>query len=115
MNVLYANERPGVYPQSYYVATADLLPAFAPLKGERRADVCVVGGGYSGLSAALHLRRRGYAVTLLDAHRLGWGASGRNGGQLGSGQNADPKQLVERFGLEDARRLWRIAEDAKRL
>lgn len=114
-DVLYANEQPGAYPQSYYVASADLLPPFAPLKGEKRADVCVVGGGYSGLSAALHLRRRGYGVALLDAHRVGWGASGRNGGHLGSGQNAHPEQLADRFGLEDARRLWRIAEDAKRL
>lgn len=115
VDVLYANEEIGEYPQSYYAASAELLPPFSALNGRRRADVCVIGGGYSGLSAALHLRRRGYDVALLDAHRVGWGASGRNGGQVASGQNADPKKLVKEFGIDDARRLWRLAEDAKAL
>ena len=63
---------------SYYAATANRELAFAPLHGHVRADVCVIGGGYTGLSAALHLRERGYEVVLLEAERIGWGASGRN-------------------------------------
>ena len=55
----------------------------------RRADVCIVGGGYTGLSSALHLAERGYDVVLLEARKPGWGASGRNGGQLCSGQRKD--------------------------
>ena len=52
MNLLHTNDRPGQYPQSWYAATTPELPEFAPLKGETRADVCVVGGGFTGLSAA---------------------------------------------------------------
>ena len=85
MNLLYSNDREGVYPQSWYAASATMLPEFPPLDGDRKHDVCVIGGGYSGLSCALHLAENGYDVVLLDAHRVGWGASGRNGGQLGSG------------------------------
>jgi gamma-glutamylputrescine oxidase len=86
MNLLFANDRRGEYPQSWYAATANTIPPFDTLRGEVRADVCIVGAGYTGLSAALHLAERGFDVVLLEAHRVGFGASGRNGGQLGSGQ-----------------------------
>ena len=86
MNLLHANDQPGTYPDSWYAATAEPPPARPPLAGDQRADVCVVGAGYTGLSAALHLAQRGYAVTILEAQRIGFGASGRNGGQVGSGQ-----------------------------
>jgi gamma-glutamylputrescine oxidase len=76
-------------------------------------DVCVVGAGYTGLSAALHLAERGFSVVLLEAKRVGWGASGRNGGQLGSGQRRDQWFLEMRLGKEQARRLWDLAEEAK--
>ena len=85
MNLLDVNDKAGQYPASYYLATADLLPPFPPLAGDVTCDVCVVGAGYTGLSAALHLVQRGYDVVLIDAQRVGWGASGRNGGQVGSG------------------------------
>ena len=81
MNLLHANDKTGQYPASYYAATATPLAEFAPLKGEVRADVCIVGGGYTGLSAALHLAQKGRRVVLLEAHRVGFGASGRNGMQ----------------------------------
>ncbi|WP_242390557.1 NAD(P)/FAD-dependent oxidoreductase [Pararhodospirillum photometricum] len=82
---------------------------------DEQADVCIIGAGYTGLSAALHLARQGRDVLVLDAHRVGWGASGRNGGQVGSGQRL-PQQVLERMvGEEDARRLWDMAEDAKAL
>ncbi len=115
MNLLHANDRAGTYPPSYYAATATPLPPFAPLQGAARADVCVVGGGYTGLSAALHLAQRGLDVVLLEAHRVGFGASGRNGGQVGSGQRQDQDWLERRLGRDTARRLWDLAEEAKAL
>ena len=79
------------------------------------ADVCVVGGGYTGLSAALHLAEAGLDVVLLEAQRVGWGASGRNGGQVGSGQRRSQDWLEKRFGRDTARLLWDMAEEAKAL
>ena len=86
VNLLHANDRRGEYPASYYAETAAPLNRFPVLKGQHKADVCIVGGGYTGLSAALHLAQKGYDVVLLEAHRVGFGASGRNGGQVGSGR-----------------------------
>jgi len=115
MNLLHINDRKGQYPASYYAATAAPLAAFLPLKGEVRADVCIVGGGYTGLSAALHLAQKGYDVALVDAHRIGFGASGRNGGQLGSGQRQDQDWIERAVGVQTAHRLWDMAEEAKAL
>jgi gamma-glutamylputrescine oxidase len=113
MNLLHANDRPGQYPASWYAATATPLPEQPALRGATTADVCVIGGGYTGLSAALHLAGRGHSVRLLEAQRLGFGASGRNGGQVGSGQRVEQDVLERRFGPDIARRLWQIGEDAK--
>ncbi len=115
MNLLYANDRKGEYPPSYYAATATPLDPFPVLQGAQMADVCVVGGGYMGLSAALHLAEAGHDVVLIDAHRVGFGASGRNGGQVGSGQRRDQDDLERMVGRANARRLWDLAEDAKSL
>ncbi len=115
MNLLYSNDRPGTYPPSWYAATTPALEPLAPLGGETRADVCVIGAGFTGLSAALHLAGRGYDVALLEAHRVGFGASGRNGGQLGSGQRIEQTAVEKLVGHEDAARLWALAEDAKAL
>jgi gamma-glutamylputrescine oxidase len=115
MNLLHANDRPGVYPASWYAATTPPLPPFPALDGDTRTDVAIVGGGYTGLSAALHLRERGYDVALIEAHRVGWGASGRNGGQLGSGQRQGQDWLEGKVGRDHARVLWDLAEDAKTL
>lgn len=115
MSLLYANDRAGEYPRSWYAATAEALAPFDPLKGEVRADVCVIGAGYTGLSAALHLAEAGRNVVLIDAQRVGFGASGRNGGQLGSGQREDQITLETWAGRDDARKFWELAEDAKRL
>lgn len=99
---------------SLYAATArDLRPPRPPLDGDVRADVCVVGGGYTGVSTALHLAERGRQVVLVEANRLGWGASGRNGGQLHSGQRQDAHTLETWFGRDKARALFRIGEAAK--
>lgn len=115
MNLLHVNDRRGEYPASYYAATATPLDRFPVLKGARKADVCVVGGGYTGLSAALHLAQKGYDVILLEAHRVGFGASGRNGGQVGSGQRQDQVWIEKTVGRENAHRLWDLAEEAKSL
>ncbi len=115
LNLLYANDRAGEYPASWYSATAEALPPFAPLSGEARADVVVVGAGYTGLSAALHLAEAGMDVALIEAQRVGFGASGRNGGQLGSGQRLEQTALERLMGDADAAKLWNLAEDAKAL
>ena len=100
---------------SYYAATAKGDGRRPSLNSNERADVCVIGGGFTGISTALHLAERGYSVILLEAERLGWGASGRNGGQLHSGQRRDQGWLEARVGQDHARHLWQLAEAAKDL
>jgi gamma-glutamylputrescine oxidase len=115
MDLLHVNDRRGEYPASYYAATRTPLDPFPALQGETRADVAVVGGGYLGLSAALHLAEKGFSVVVLEAHRVGFGASGRNGGQVGSGQRQDQVWIEKAVGRDHAHRLWDLAEDAKAL
>ena len=115
MNLLFANDKPGHYPASFYADTRDAAPERAALKGAVQADVCIVGAGYTGLSAALHLAEAGRRVVLLEAHRVGFGASGRNGGQIGSGQRLEVTELEKMMGKPAARRLWDLAEEAKAL
>jgi gamma-glutamylputrescine oxidase len=115
MDLLTANDRPSTYPNSWYAETARLLEPFPPLEGDARVDVCIIGGGYTGLSAALHLAERGLSVALLEAHRVGWGASGRNGGQVGSGQRQDQDWLEAAVGRTQARVFWDLGEEAKGL
>jgi gamma-glutamylputrescine oxidase len=115
MDLLHVNDRRGEYPASFYAATRTPIDPFPALQGEVRADVAVVGGGYMGLSAALHLAEKGLSVVVLEAHRVGFGASGRNGGQVGSGQRQDQVWLEKTVGRDHAHRLWDMAEDAKSL
>ncbi|MDE0849562.1 FAD-binding oxidoreductase, partial [Yoonia sp.] len=89
LDLLTANDRQGAYPASYYAASATPLAPFPAASGDITCDVCVIGGGYTGLSAALHLAQDGYDVVLLEAQRVGFGASGRNGGQVGTGQRVE--------------------------
>lgn len=91
---------------SYYAATCNQQLDFAMLQGDHNVDVCIVGGGYTGLSCALHLREKGFSVKLLEAERVGWGASGRNGGHVGVGQREDQQKLESMVGPEHAARLW---------
>jgi gamma-glutamylputrescine oxidase len=98
--------------ESYYAATANPYPACPPLTEALEADVCVIGGGYTGISSALHLAERGYRVVLLEAARIGWGASGRNGGELFNGQRRGQDVLEKWFGMETARRLWDLGLEA---
>jgi gamma-glutamylputrescine oxidase len=103
---------PAAYPESYYTATMNRRQDYPALQGELRADVCVIGGGYTGLSSAIHLAERGYTVALLEAERIGWGASGRNGGQCSVGQRKAQDDLEELYGKEEARRLWDLGVEA---
>ena len=100
---------------TYYEATAPRERERAPLKGDQRFDVGVIGAGYTGLSAALHLRARGLRVAVLERERIGAGASGRNGGQVITGQRVDQDELERNYGEERARALWHLAQDAKTL
>ncbi|MEH6822484.1 MAG: FAD-binding oxidoreductase [Motiliproteus sp.] len=97
------------YEPSYYVDSANGTPEYPMLAGGQISDVCIIGGGYTGLSAALHLAERGYDVVLLEAQRIGWGASGRNGGQVTAGHNLDPVALEARVGKHAARALWALS------
>lgn len=115
LNLLTANDTAGEYPASYYAATAQALDLQPVLTEKLTADVCIVGAGYTGLSAALHLAKAGRRVVVLEAHRVGWGASGRNGGQLGTGQRRDQDELEEMLGKHAAREMWTLAEDSKNL
>lgn len=100
---------------NYYYAATPQPPPHAPLRGEVRADVCVLGGGTAGISAALHLAERGYAVALLEARNLGFGASGRSGGQTIFGYAASQEKLQRIVGKDDARRMWDISLEGMKL
>ncbi|MGB0799056.1 MAG: NAD(P)/FAD-dependent oxidoreductase, partial [Planktomarina sp.] len=114
-NFLYANDERAVYPASWYAQSADKDQPRPAARGKVTCDVCVIGAGYTGLSTAYHLALRGFDVVVLDAHRVGFGASGRNGGQVGSGWNHTQRQLEKSMGHDAAHRLWDMAEDAKAL
>ena len=90
---------------SYYAASANRQLDFAPLQGEQQADVCIIGGGFTGLNTAIELAQRGLSVTLLEAHKIGWGASGRNGGQLIRGVGHDLDQFQRIIGADGVRDL----------
>lgn len=91
---------------SYYEASAERGAPFAPLEGDIACDVCVVGGGLAGLSAAIDLADAGLTVALLEAARVGWGASGRNGGQALAGLACDMQVVRDQLGAQAARQVW---------
>lgn len=94
---------------SLWAATASAPPPTQPLSASLQADVLVIGGGYAGLSTALHLAERGVNTVVLEAHEIGFGGSGRNGGQVIPGLKYDPDALISMFGQERGERLLRFA------
>jgi len=100
------------HAQSYYAASANRPLEFTPLQGEQQADVCIVGGGFSGINTAIELAERGLSVVLLEAHRIGWGATGRNGGQLIRGVGHDVEQFKPLLGDEGVDSLKRMGFEA---
>jgi glycine/D-amino acid oxidase-like deaminating enzyme len=94
------------YPASWYAATRDFCPDRPSLSGKIEADVAVVGGGFAGLHCARLLAMRGFKVVLVERRRIGWGASGRNGGFVSPGFAARSGALIDRLGLDHARRLY---------
>src|SRR5690554_3455788 len=105
-----AHSSPGY---SWYEATAGERPAFPALDGDKTVDVVIIGGGFTGLSAAAHLAKAGTNVALIEAYRFGDGASGRNGGQFGTGQRAWAEEMEGEIGLSRAKALFGLAEEAK--
>lgn len=100
------------YIDSYYSHTVSPGEARPGLEGDIATEVCVVGGGLAGLATALGLRERGVDVVLLESRRVGWGASGRNGGFVGSGYSLPPERLINRVGLPRAREIYKLSQDA---
>ncbi|RIK83807.1 MAG: FAD-dependent oxidoreductase [Hyphomicrobiales bacterium] len=98
---------------SWYEAALAERPEYPALDGDATADVVVIGGGFTGLSAAAHLAKAGTGVVLIEAHRFGDGASGRNGGQLNTGQRAWPEEMEAELGFTRAKALFDLAEEAK--
>ncbi len=94
------------HPPSWYAASVEVPEPSAPLAGDLRADICILGAGLTGLSAAIELAEAGRSVIVLEAQRVGWGASGRNGGQVIFGFGCDQSKLEALLGDEDARRLF---------
>lgn len=100
---------------SWYRASIPAEADYPALAGKRHADVCVIGGGYTGLSAALELANGGRSVILLEAEQPGWGCSGRNGGQINPGLACDHGVLERELGPADALRVWQLSVDGVQL
>ncbi|OYY02852.1 MAG: FAD-dependent oxidoreductase, partial [Acidocella sp. 35-58-6] len=97
---------------NYYEATRRVALNTQPLASDLNVDVAIIGGGITGISAALHLAERGYRVAVLEAEHIGWGASGRNGGQVLPGFGASQMKIKQLVGAAQAKRLWELSMEA---
>ena len=117
MKILSFNKKP-TYEQhdneesNYYQFSSSKLSLKSELKDNLKADICIVGGGFTGVASALYLTKKGYKVVLLEARKIGWGASGRNGGQLGGGLRKEQRTLERTLGLNHAAELWKMGLEA---
>lgn len=100
---------------SWYATSCGPMPSYPTLQTTVQADVCVIGAGYTGLSAALELAKRGFSVVILEGARVGWGASGRNGGQVLNDVACGMETIAEQLGHEPARRVWQMSLEAVEL
>ena len=105
----------GRYPGSYYAASTNEAPLRPPLEGSVDCDICIVGAGYSGLSAALALAEKGHNVVVVEGARVGWGASGRNGGQIVNGLNASLDTIGNRYGMEVGAFVGKLVQEGGRI
>lgn len=103
------NQKMASYLDTYYTRTLRTVEPRAVLSGAAQADVCVVGAGMAGITTALELLRRGRSVILLEAQRVSWGASGRNGGVVSPGYSTGFEQIAQRVGLDDAKSIYRMS------
>ncbi len=103
------------YPPSFYAASANAAPPRPALQGEVEADVCIIGAGYTGLSSALFLLERGFSVCVLEAAKVGFGASGRNGGQIVNSYSRDLDAIERSVGADQARLLGDMAFEGARI
>ena len=97
---------------SYYKYSVKPFNSEDFLEDNLEVDICVIGGGFTGVSSALSLANKGYSVALCEARLIGWGASGRNGGQLGNGMRKDQFFLEKKFGLETSKDFWNLGLEA---
>ena len=97
---------------TYYHASSNSSPIFPELIGEEKTDICIIGGGLTGISSALNLAETGHAVTLVEGMRIGSGASGRNGGQIVQGYSCDIEPMIKTVGQEKSALLWSMAQEA---
>jgi len=104
-------ENQGNHTASYYAASANAYTDTTALEGTVSSDICVVGAGFTGLSTALHLCEKGYQVTVLEGARIGWGASGRNGGQIVNGLNASLDKIARQFGQAKANEIGALMQE----
>jgi gamma-glutamylputrescine oxidase len=105
----------GAYPDSYYAASRNIDRAPTVLEGDVQTDVAVLGAGYSGLSTAIHLAEKGYKVAVVEGARVGWGASGRNGGQIVNGLNASLDTIRRRYGEEAGAFVGGLVQEGGRI
>ncbi|MEJ6392305.1 FAD-binding oxidoreductase [Gymnodinialimonas sp. 2305UL16-5] len=110
MSALYRNDKPGQHAPSWYAASVPERPLRPKLTADARADVVILGAGFTGLWAAKILAEAGLRVVVLEAHRVGFGASGRNGGQVIPGYNWDMSALHARLGDKAAHDLWDLSQ-----
>ncbi|MDH0894850.1 MULTISPECIES: FAD-binding oxidoreductase [unclassified Pseudomonas] len=103
------------YPQSYYAASANPVPERPALQGETETDVCIIGAGYTGLSTALFLLENGFKVTIVEAAKVGFGASGRNGGQIVNSYSRDIDVIERTVGAKQAQLLGQMAFEGGRI